>query len=196
MTDLEKFVENHIKLPVNAIKLTRADAVKLVAAEMIELAAHDVAACSKHVVYCRDKFRTHVIELASKQYHYGLTAIGDLIHCDMPSMHKTTTYRVYEDGSDSGTTAQVIFSDHQQTFEAQFRVALTVELDSSALQLRLRWLGALTALKDADRRDVRVGAMKKEARDLLIKGALTDSPEGESVVSAIKALAKSMKGKP
>ncbi len=181
------------KEAVAAIKLTRADAVKLVAGEMIELAAHDVAACSDHVVYCRDKFRAHVIKLASKKYYQELTAIGTPIHHNVAGMHKTTTYRVYEDGTDSGTMAQVIFSDHQKTYEARFRIALDVELDDAALGLRLLWLGALAALKDARERDLRVGAMKKEAREVLIKGALDSTPEGEAVKSSIRALAKSLK---
>jgi hypothetical protein len=180
---------------VAAIKLTRADAVKLVAGEMIELAAHDVAACEQHVIYCRDKFYEHVIELVTAKYYDQLCGISQLIQRGIDDMHKRTTYRVYEDGSDSGTTAQVVFSDHQKTYEARFRIALDVELDDAALGLRLLWLGALTALKDARERDLRVGAMKKEARELLIKSALTDSPEGESVVAAIRALAKSLKGK-
>ncbi len=181
------------KEAVAAIKLTRADAVKLVAGEMIELTAHDVEACSNHVVHCRDRFRAHVINLAVDEYYVALTAIGVPIHHNVAGMHKATTYRVYEDGSDSGTTAEVIFSDHQKTYDARFRVALNVKLDSVALNLRGLWAGALGALKDARERDVRVGAMKKEARELLIKAALDSSEEGKSLLAALKALAKSLK---
>jgi hypothetical protein len=96
--DIDGFLESADVPPeaVAAIKLTRADAVKLVAGEMIELAAHDVAACSDHVIYCRDLFREHVIELAAKKYYQELTAIGLPIHHNVAGMCKTTTYRVYE----------------------------------------------------------------------------------------------------
>lgn len=182
-------------IPQGAVKLTRADAVKMVATNIAELAAHDVAACEGHAIFCCSQFRKYVIELACDKYDTPLTAIGIPFHHNIAGMHKTTPYRVYEDGSDSGTTAQVVFADHQQTYEARFRIALTVELDAAALGLRLRWLGALQALRDARKRDLRMGAMKKEARDLLIKAALADTPEGEAVVASIRALAAALKAK-
>ena len=53
----------------------------------------------------------------------------------------------------------------------------------------------LADLKNARERDLRVGAMKREARDALIKAALNESSEGQAVVDSIRALSAAMRGK-
>ena len=178
-----------------AIKLTRADAVKLVAAEMIALAAGDVNACFARVEEYCDDFRTVVVDLAISEHNSMLSEALDAIGAGFSSLHGVTTYRVYDDGTDSGTSAQVIFSDDQKTYEARMRIAVSVQLDDSALELRRGWRTALYALKAARERDLRVGAMTKEAREVLIKAALDSSDEGIAVVAAIRSLAAMLKRK-
>lgn len=178
-----------------AIKLTRADAVKLVAAEMIALAAHDVDSCADRVAYCADEFRAAVVRSARVAYYDPLEGALNAVGATVDSMHAMTTYRVYDDGSDSGTSAQVIFSDDQKTYEARMRIAVSIQLNAVALDLRRDWRTALYALKAARERDLRVGAMKKEAREVLIKAALDSSDEGIAVVGAIRSLAAMLKGK-
>lgn len=176
-----------------AIKLTRADAVKLVAAEMIEQSAGAVERCEAKVIEARDRFRKFVIESARSVHGLALTAALKAVGKDAESLHSRCTYRVYEDGSDSGRSAQVVFSDHQQTYEQRMHITVDVQLQPMALDLAGKWLAALMNLKAAQERDVRVGAMKKEARDLLIKTAMDSSDEGTALVLAIKALAKMLR---
>ena len=176
-----------------AIKLTRADAVKLVAADMIAQCANDVSKCEAEVIKARDEFRAFVIESARARYGTAISAALGAVGSDVP--YSMCNYRVYEDGSDSGDSAQVVFSDHQQTYEARLRMAVNVPLAPMACDLAGKWLTALLALKAARLRDLRVGAMKKEARDLLIKAALAESEEGMFLRAAVKVLAKALKGK-
>ena len=178
-----------------AVKLTRADAVKLVSADMIAQCANDVEQCEAIVIKVRDEFRAIVIEAARAVHGMTLSSMLKAIGKDAESLHSTCNYRVYEDGDDSGDTAQVVFSDHQMTYEAGMRLAIDVPLSPMAKMMAGEWLTALLALKAARARDLRVGAMKKEARDLLIKAALAESEEGADVVEAVKVLAKALKGK-
>lgn len=178
-----------------AIKLTRADAVKLVAADMIAQAAGDVERCEAAVIKARDEFRAFVIETARAAYGLTLSSMLKAVGKDVDSLHSTCTYRIYEDGTDSGDTAQVVFTDHQMSYEARVGLRVDVPLSPMAKVLAGEWLTALLALKAARARDLRVGAMKKEARDLLIKAALAESEAGADVVEAIKALAKALKEK-
>ena len=178
-----------------AIKLTRADAVKLVAADMIAQAAGDVERCEVAVIKTRGAFRDTVIASARAVHGLTLTALLKAVGKDTDSLHSQCTYRVYDDGDDSGDTAQVVFSDHQQTYEARMRLAVDVQLSPMAKVLAGEWLTALLNLKAARARDLRVGAMKKEARDLLIKAVLDSCDEGIAVVTAVKVLAKALKKK-
>ncbi len=178
---------------VAAIKLTRADAVKLVAGELRELYAGDVAECEKDAAIAARKFRDRVVLQARHENSDQMKEAADLVGVEEHELCKTCTYRVYEDGTDSGDVAQVVFSDHQQTFEAKLRVAVNVKLNAGLLDWRDDWTAALINLKNARERDLRAGAMKKEARDLLIKEALADRPEGHAVVAAIKALSLCIK---
>jgi hypothetical protein len=176
-----------------AVKLTRADAVKLVSAEMIEQAAGAVERCEAQVIKARDEFRAFVIESARSVHGLSLTAALKAVGKDQASLHSRCTYRVYEDGTDSGRSAQVIFSDHQKTYEQRMHITVDVQLAPMALALAGKWLANLLNLKAARERDLRVGAMKKEARDMLIKTALDSSDEGAALVAAIKALAKMLR---
>ena len=177
-----------------AIKLTRADAVKLVASEMMIASAGDVSMCRDAVDYSQTRFYSYIVACGRSEFAPALSTLVS-VSAAVERMHAICTYRVYTDGSDSGSTAQVIFSDHQQTYEAAIRITVSVELDETAFGLRYDWLKALNLLQDARERDTRVGAMKKEAREVLIKSALDSSDEGAVVVKAIRALAKSLKDK-
>jgi len=176
-----------------AVRLSRTDAVKLVAVAMGAIAAEDLAGCEQVVIRRRDAFRKYVVEQARVRFIPvlvpALEAIGG------GELHGCCTFRVYEDGSDSGDTAQVVFSDHQQPYEAKFRISVSIPLNEQARYTRDEWQAALVDAAAARARDLRVGSMKREAREALIKAALNDTDEGRSVVSAVRVLAASLKAK-
>jgi hypothetical protein len=198
MTTHKHEIEESVDVPpeaVAAVKLTRADAVKLVAADMIVQCADDVERCEARVIEARDLFRQDVIRSAMSVHGLTLSSMLKAVGKDASSLNTTCTYRMYENGDDSGDTAQVVFADHQMSYEARASLRVDVPLSPRAKELAKHWLHALWALKAARSRDLRVGAMKKEARDLLIKSALAESEEGANVVEAVKALAKVLKEK-
>ena len=180
------------KEAVAAVKLTRADAVKLVASEMIEQAAQDVAACERRVNAARAAFRSWAHAVALKQSDTALRAACDAVGSDFDMLTSACTFRVYDDGTDSGTVAQVVFSDHQASFEARLRLVVDVMLSGTGERLRDAWAAALVDLKNARERDQRMGAMKADAREALIKAALAGE-EGAAVVAAVRALAASIR---
>ena len=161
----------------DAIKLTRADAVKLVSAEMIEQAAGDVERCEAAAIEARGQFRKFVIEAARAVHGMTLSSMLKAVGKDTDALNSTCKYRIYEDGTDSGDTAQVVFTDHQMSYETRFSLRVDVKLSPMALDLACKWLANLMNLKSARARDLRVGAMKKEARDVLIKAE--DLPEAD-----------------
>lgn len=177
-----------------AIKLSRVDAVKLVTAEMMDLAASDLSLCRKAVDAARENFTGYVVSCARAEYG-GMLNTLKVVADRIRKMHAVCTYRVYTSGEDSGDTAEVVFSDHPQTYEARTRVTVTVELSARALELRSLWLSELEGLRDARDRDTRVGAMTSEARKILIQSALDSTDEGVAVIAAIRALAKVIKDK-
>lgn len=179
----------------DAIKLTRADAVKLVAADMIAQAAGDVERCEVAVIKARDAFRALVIASARAVHGMTLSSMLKAVGKDVDSLNSTCTYRIYENGTDSGDTAQVVFTDHQMSYEARIGLRVDVKLSPMALDLAGKWLANLLNLKAARARDLRVGAMKKEARDMLIKAAMDDTEEGTILVAAVKMLAKVLREK-
>jgi len=182
------------KEAVAAMKLNRADAVKLVAASMIELAANDVAACEAALIEARTEFFENAVAIVRSTHFQLLGEVCGDLGRTVESLHASCTYRVYAAGSDSGDTVEVVFSDCQQSFDSKFRIVLSAKLGTLS-HARDRWLAAIMNLERAADRDLRVGAMSKEARDLLIKAALNDSDEGKAVVASIKALSASLKGK-
>lgn len=189
---------DNIEVPkeaVDAVKLTRADAVKLVAAALTETVAQDVASCERRVEQARGEFRAWAVATALKSNDAVLSAAADAVGAELGDLSGTCTFRVYDDGTDSGDVAQVVFADHQATFEARLRIALNVRVDGEGARLRDAWAAALVDLKAAKERDTRAGAMSKDAREILIKSALDSSDEGRGVVAAVKALAASLKGK-
>lgn len=175
-----------------AIKLTRADAVKLVATEMIEQCADDVSKAEQCVIACRDSFRAWACAVALQHHSDAVMSAMDAVGAEYETVHSTCTYRVYANGTDSGDTVQVIFSDHPQTFEARMRLALSIGLSADGVAHRASWLSALTDMVAAKARDLRVGSMKKEAREILIKSVLDSSDEGLALVNAVRALAARM----
>lgn len=176
-----------------AIKLTRADAVKMVATEMAEQCAGDADRWGLAVREAADRFWRWMVLRARTEKEHVLDAVRSAVGA--AEIHGHCTYRVYKDGSDSGDVAQVVFSDHQQSYEARFRVAVDVALDDRAFRFRDEWATALARLEEAHERDQRMGAMKKEAREALIKAALADTPAGQTVVDAIKSLAAVLRAK-
>jgi hypothetical protein len=184
------------QLPTEAVKLSRTDAVALVAQQIADDAAGDVAKCERAVIAARDAFRLWATGAASSTYAEQLAMLAAVAgHANPRKMHGNCTFRMYEDGTDSGDVAEVIFSDHQQTYEARCRMTVSVPIDAQGRELLTTWAEALADLKNARARDLRVGAMKREARDALIKAALNESSEGQAVVDSIKALAAAMRGK-
>lgn len=178
---------------VAATKLTRADAVKMVATEIAEQCSDDANRWGVAVQDACTKFRAYMIAAARIAYIKLLDEVTRSL--GTADILGACEYRVYQDGTDSGDVARVVFSDHQQTFEARFRIGVDLKLDGIAKVLRDDWKCALGCLKAAHERDMRVGAMKKEAREALIKAALADTVPGDAVVVAIKALAKYLKAK-
>lgn len=178
---------------IKAVKFTRGDAVKMVAETMMEIAAQDVAGCEQAVIRARDAFRRAVCSQARRENDAVLAAVADAVGTSEDQLHATTTFRVYEDGSDSGDVAQVIFSDHQQTFEARSRLEVSVRMNEQCRQLANEWACRLSDAKLARERDLRVGAMKKDAREKLIKAALDSTDEGRAVVVAIRTLSAALK---
>lgn len=176
-----------------AVKLSRTDAVKLVAAAMIDIASQDLASCEKVVISRRDAFLKYVVEKARDKFNPALAPV--LEAAGGGELHGICTFRVYEDGADSGDTAQVVFSNHQQPYEASFRISVSIPLDDLARGLRNEWQSALVKAKDARERDLRVGSMKREAREALIKAALNDTILGLGVITAVRVLAASLKAK-
>ena len=177
------------------LKLSRADAVALVAKQIAEDAADEVSKCERELIRARDRFRSYVGNLALSHYCETLERLADAVQlANVGDLHQHVPYNVYVDGTHSGDVAEVVFADHAQTYEARVRVALRVQLDDDAIEYRTDWLAAMVDLRNARERDLRVGAMKKEARDELIKAAL-DSPEGAALLVAVKALSATMKGK-
>jgi hypothetical protein len=179
---------------ISAIKLTRADAVKLVAAEMIEQCAGDVERCEAAVIECRDGFHSAVVARARDKHYRLLSDVLEAVGSKADALHGACGYRVYEE-DDDGPTAQVVFADHPQTYEARFRIAVSIRLSATELKMARTWQLALVALRAARERDLRVGAMKKEARDKLIKSALSGTLEGAAVVASVTALAKALREK-
>jgi len=67
-----------------------------------------------------------------------------------------------------------------------------VMLSGTGERLRDAWAAALVDLKNARERDQRMGAMKADAREALVKAALAGE-EGAAVVAAVRALAASIR---
>lgn len=178
-----------------AVKLTRTDAVKLVAAELSLLVAGGVSGCEARVIEAREAFRAWACAVALQCHSDAVMEALDAVGGEPEMVHSVCKYRVYADGSDSGDTVQVVVSDHQQSYEARMRLVLTIGMTPEGDRLRAAWLLAMVDLGAAQDRDLRVGAMNKEAREILIKSALDSSDEGVNVVKAIRALAAALKSK-
>ena len=184
------------QLPTETVKLSRTDAVALVAQQIADDAAGDVAKCERAVIAARTEFQDCVAGDALEEHCDLLERVASALHVDnVGLLNAQVIYRVYEDGENSGSVAQVVFADHPQTYEARGRLAVSVNLSPGASELRDAWAAALADLKNARERDLRVGAMKREARDALIKAALNESSEGQAVVDSIRALSAAMRGK-
>lgn len=171
-----------------SVKLSRADAVKLVAAELQASASVDAEQAEQKVIDARRAFKRAVIGYARRRYELMLTDIATAVGSPM-GVHGNCIYNVYADGSNTGSVAEVVFADDERAYESKARVAVQVPLDDEAKRLRDDWLRAIRARDAAAGRDTRVGAMTKEARDQLIKAALSGSAEGQEVLRAVKALA-------
>jgi len=179
---------------VAAVKLTRADAVKLVADQLAADCAGDVTAAEAAVAEARDLFRVWAVRVAVNSTNGGLDAVQAMVGSATLPMSWRCLYQLNE-GEDGGSTASVVFSDNQKTYDARYHAMIDVEIVGEGVQLRDAWARALTTLRTAQERDLRVGAMKKDARDALMKAALSGTAEGEAVVAAIKALSAALKVK-
>lgn len=180
---------------IDAIKFTRSDAMKMVSQTIQDIAATDLAGCEQAVIRARDAFRRAMCSQALRIYNEVLQEVADVFGKTAEELHATCTYQVYVDGTDSGTTAQVIFSDHQQSFEAKLRLEVTVQLNEAGRSLRNEWACRISDAMLARERDLRVGSMNKEAREKLIKAALDSTEEGVAVVAAIRTLSAALKAK-
>ena len=178
-----------------AIKLSRADAVKLVAVEMTALAALDVEACNTRVSECRARFRSWAVLCAVNSTNGGLDAAMHMVGSGTVPIHGQCLHQLHMDESDGGNTTSVVFSDSPKTYDARFRAVIDIDILGEGEELRDAWATALADLKAAKERDQRITAMKKEAREVLIKAALDSSDEGATVVAAIRKLSASLKNK-
>ena len=179
---------------VAAIKLSRADAVKMVADQLAADCAGDVAARSRAVAEAQDTFRAWAVRTAVNSTNGGLDAAMAVVGSAALPMHGSCIYQLNLN-DDPGDTCTVVFSDCQKTYDARMKLSVSIPVDGIGADLRGNWYDALVDLKDARERDLRVGQMKKDAREALIKAALADSAEGEAVVAAIKALSAALKVK-
>lgn len=169
-------------------KITRADAVKLAAAELQATTKAWVDAAAARTAAAAVAFQQEACRHATSTHKY--TTDRMLVSAARPASALVVecAYRA-EAGVACPAVVCVTFRDSPAEWDARARLVVEVPTAGLLQQLHDDWQLRMGEELAAVNRDVRVGAMTREAREGLIKGLLEATPEGLAVLAALKGLA-------